>query len=176
MGTFKKILTLLFLSGTIVVTSLFFLSCQNKPSELTPQQKETAKKEISDIGKYVIKSCEQLDINAAKKPYLNSPDFIIINPDGSYLNFQEFLNANTEAFKQFSAMKQETIKEDFRFLTKTQVLYTWFGKTEIELKSGEKMKFESYIGTMLFSKINNEWKIAYVHESASSLIQEQPKK
>lgn len=162
--------------GTLIMFSLFLVCCQNESAELTSQEKELAKKEISDIGKGVIQSVERLDIESALKPYANSPDFLMINPDGSYADYNGFKSTGTETFKQLHSMKQTTIKEEFRFLTKTQVLYTWFGRNEIELKTGEKIKNESYIGSMIFSKINNEWKIVYAHESASPPIQEEPKK
>jgi hypothetical protein len=176
MRAIKKQSTFFILLGTLIMFSLFFVSCQNESSELTPQEKEIAKKEISDIGKGVLQSIERLDIESALKPYLNAPDFLMINPDGSFADYNGFKRTGTETFKQLTSMKQTTIKEEFRFLTKTQVLYTWFGKNEIELKTGEKIKNESYIGSMLFSKINNEWKIVYAHESASPPIQEEPKK
>jgi hypothetical protein len=172
----KKSSTLFVYLGIAIISSLLLVSCQNESSEKTAQEKETAKKEISDIGKGIIQSVERLDIESALKPYLDSPDFLMINPDGSYQDYADFKSANTEAFKQLTSMKQTNIKEEFRFLSKTEVLYTWFGKNEIELKTGEKIKNESYIGTMLFSKINNEWRIVYAHESASPAIQEQVKK
>jgi hypothetical protein len=143
---------------------------------MTLQKKEIAKKEISDVAKDVLKSINRLNIESALKPYLNTPDFLMINPDGSYADYNGFKSTNTEAFMQLQSMKQTTLKEEFRFLTKTQVLYTWFGKNEIELKTGERIKNESHIGSMIFNKINNEWKIVYAHESKSPPIQEGPKK
>jgi hypothetical protein len=176
MKTIKKLVTFCFLLGTLIMSSHFFVSCHIESSEWTAQEKELVKKEISDIGKGVMQSVERLDIESALKPWYHSPDFLMINPDGSYADYHGFVSTNTEAFKQLNSMKESTIKEEFRFLTKTHVLYTWFGKREIELKSGEKIKNDSYIGTMLFSKINNEWKIVYAHESASPPIQEKSKK
>ncbi len=172
MTTIKKASALFVYWGTVIIFSLLLVSCQNESSEMTPKEKETAKKEISDIGKGIIQSVERLDIESAIKPYSDSPDFLMINPDGSYQDYAAFKSSNTEAFNQLTSMKQTNIKEEFRFLSKKQVLYTWFGKNEIELKTGEKIKNESYIGTMLFNKINNEWRIVYAHESASPPITE----
>ncbi|MDP3453610.1 MAG: hypothetical protein Q8R90_11735, partial [Bacteroidales bacterium] len=87
-----------------------------------------------------MQSVERLDIESALKPWSNSPDYLAIYPDGSYEDYYGFVSTNTEAFKQLNYMKETTIKEEFRFLTKTQVLYTWFGKREIELKTGEKIE------------------------------------
>lgn len=167
MNSIGKKSSLVVILVTLTMTPLFLFSCKNEPSELTSKEKETIKKEISARINEIVKGAKQLDIEAAMKPYSNSETFLIINPDGSFSDYNGMKNANAKSFKEMSSLNFTTINEEFRFLTNNQVLYTWFGKSEVELKSGEKMKFESYVGTMLFSKINNEWKIVYAHESAS---------
>ncbi len=162
--------SLLFFMGTIILFSL--TSCQNQSTEFewTEQEKEIAKKEISNVVKVIIENAEKVDVQSAIEPYLNSPEFMLVNPDGSVDNYDNFKNKATESFNQFTAYNQTTIKEEYRFLNKDLVLYTWIGKAEIILKTGEKMNFKSYVGTMLFSKLNNEWRITYAHESASPPI------
>lgn len=174
----KKILLL---AGVLILTSTLCTGCKNEDnskelnnlsSEMTNEEKEIAKKEISDVGAFVIENAIKLDVETAMKPYLNDAEFLVVNPDGTYADYAKMKTSNIETFEQLSSFKQTTIKEEFRFITKTDVLYTWFGKNEIELKIGEKITNESYIGTMLFKKINDEWKIVYAHESASPGIQE----
>ncbi|MBE9468065.1 MAG: hypothetical protein IMY72_07060 [Bacteroidetes bacterium] len=161
--------SLLFFMGTLILFSFTLTSCQNKSSkfEWSEKEKEIAKKEISNVVKGVIENAEKADFQSAMKPYLNSPEFTIINPDGSIDDYKNFKIKGIESFKQLTAYYQTTIKEEYRFLNKDLVLYTWIGKAEIELKTGEKMNFESYVGTMLFNKLNNEWKITYAQETAS---------
>jgi len=161
--------SLLFFTGTIILFSLTLTSCQNQSAEFewTEKEKEIAKKEISNVAKVIIESAEKVDIQSALEPYLNSPEFMVVNPDGSIDNYDNFKINGTESFKQFTSYNQTTIKEEYRFLNKGLVLYTWIGKAEIVLKTGEKMNFDSYVGTMLFRKLNNKWRITYVHETAS---------
>jgi len=161
--------SLLFFTGTIILFSLTLTCCQNQSAEFewTEKEKEIAKKEISNVAKVIIESAEKVDIQSALEPYLNSPEFMVVNPDGSIDNYDNFKINGTESFKQFTAYNQTTIKEEYRFLNKGLVLYTWIGKAEIVLKTGEKMNFDSYVGTMLFRKLNNKWRITYVHETAS---------
>ena len=169
MKPINNLSSLLFFMGTIILFSFTFTSCQNQSTEFewTEKEKEIARKEISNIAKVIIESAERVDIQAALEPYLNSPEFIVVNPDGSCDNYDNFKIKGIEAFEQFTAYNQTTIKEEYRFLNKDLVLYTWIGKAEIELKTGEKINFESYVGTMLFRKLSNKWKITYAHESAS---------
>ena len=161
--------SLLFFMGTIILFSFTLTSCQNQSAEFewTEKEKEIAKKEISNVAKVIIESAEKVDIQSALEPYLNSPEFMVVNPDGSIDNYDNFKINGTESFKQFTAYNQTTIKEEYRFLNKDLVLYTWIGKAEIVLKTGEKMSFDSYVGTMLFRKLNSKWRITYAHETAS---------
>lgn len=178
----KKILLL---TVALLFTSTLFSGCKNQnkskeqnslSSEMSTEEKEIVKKEISAVGKFVIENAAKLDPETAMKPYLNDPEFLVINTDATYGDYAKMRTSNIEAFKQLFSFKQTTIKEEFRFLTKMEVLYTWFGKNEIELKTGGKITNESYIGTMLFKKINNKWKIVYAHESASPAIEEKVRK
>ena len=148
---------------------------QNK-NVLTDREKESAKKEISAQIETIIRGGKNLDIETAMQPYSNTEKFLIINPDGSVSGYQKMKSDNAEAFKKMRSLNFTTVNQEFRFLSESQVLLTWFGKSEVELKSGEKIKYESYIGTMLFSKENGEWKITYAHETASPPIQESPNK
>ena len=161
----------------LLVTSTLSISCKNSnnlnttsndnPNQITELEKETAKKEIRNVAIFILEHINKLDIETALKPYLNSPDFLLINPDGTYLDYAKFRVTNIDFFKQLVAFNQTTIKEEFRFITKTEVLYTWFGKSVMTLKTGERITNDSYIGTMIFKKINNEWRITFAQESTS---------
>ncbi|MFI1770248.1 hypothetical protein [Thalassobellus citreus] len=166
----------LIFTGTIILFSFLTLtSCQNQSTEFewTEKEKEIAKKEISNVAKMIIESAEKVDIQSAIEPYLNSSEFMVVNPDGSIDNYDNFKINGIKSFKQFTAYNQTTIKEEYRFLNKDLVLYTWIGKAEIILKTGEKMNFDSYVGTMLFNKLNNKWRITYAHETASPPVIEE---
>lgn len=168
MKRIRKKTSVIVLAGTFILTSLSLFSCKNESSELTSKEKETIKKEISAQVEKIVKGAGQLNIEMAMSPYSNASDFLVVNPDGTFLDYNGMKEANTESFKQLNSMKFVTKNEQFKFLTKNKVLLTWYGQNEFEMKTGEKMKIESYVGTMLFKKIDNEWKIVYAHESASS--------
>jgi hypothetical protein len=168
MNRIKQKKSIIFLAGTFIFTFLTLFSCKNESSELTTEEKETAKKEILAQVEKIVLGAAQLNIEMAMGPYSSSTDFLVINPDGTFLNYNGMKEVNTESFKQLNSMEFSTKNEEFRFLTKNKVPLTWYGKNKFELKSGEKMKIDSYVGTMLFEKINNEWKIVYAHESTSA--------
>lgn len=167
------------LTSIIFYSSVLLLSCQTndnrnaavtQTTELSSGDKEAAKKEISGRIEEIIKGAKELNVKAALKPYSSDPDFKIVNPDASVTDFKTMENVQADAFKTLASLNFTTIKQDFTFLTKDLVLCTWTGKNEFELKTGEKMKIDPYVGSMLFRKRNNEWKIIYAHETTASPV------
>lgn len=154
---------------------LILVSCQNETglqeTELSSDEEETAKKEIAARIEEIIEGGKKLDIQAAIKPYSDSAEFKLVTPDGRVTDYATMKNEQMEFSKQLTSLLFTTVKQDFKFLSKTLVLCTWTGTNEFELKTGERFKIEPYIGSMLFSKTGNEWKIIYAHESAAPPVQ-----
>ena len=156
--------------------SIVFYSCQtndytkvkvDQTTELSVAEEETAKKEISARIEEIIKGAKALNVDAALNPYSNDINFKIENPDASVADFATMKNAQAESFKTLASLNFTTIKQDFTFLEKDLVMCTWTGRNEFELNSGEKMKIDPYVGSMLFRKKNNEWKIIYAQETTA---------
>ena len=145
-------------------------------TEISSDEKESTKKEISGRIDEIIKGVKELNVDVALKPYSSDPSFRIVNTDASVTDYQTMKNGQTEVFRTVKSISFTTIKEDFQFLSKDLVICTWTGRNEFELKTGEKMKIDPYAGSMLFSKKNNEWKIIYAHESSAQPVKVEFKK
>jgi ketosteroid isomerase-like protein len=165
-------------TNLLITLVLFFLfgCAKQEPIQMTPQEQETAKKEIREVINLNCQACEKLDVEADLQQYSNSPDYIFINTDGAMMDFQGAKKLTAEFFKSLSSCKLTTVKDEFRFLPNNIVLYAWLGKCEMTLKTGEHLKIDTYGATNVFSKINNQWKIIYSEESALPPVQEKPKK
>ncbi len=141
---------------------LFFLfGCtKQEPKQMTPQGQETAKKEIKDVVNVIFQGLEKLDAEAAFQPYLNTPDFILFTVYGTMADYQGAKKEHAAWFKTLSSIKVTTIKEEFRFLPDNIIIYPWLGKFEMTLKTGEQMAVDFGV-TMIFRKIDNQWKVIY---------------
>ncbi len=137
---------------------------------MSNDEKENAKREISARVDEIVKGANSLNVDTAIKPYADEQDFKIVNPDASVTDYQMMKKTQYEAFKSLTSMSFKTIKQDFTFFEKDLVMCTWSGSNEFQLKSGEKMKIEPYVGSMLFRKRNNEWKIVYAHETTAAPV------
>jgi hypothetical protein len=173
------------LPSIILFSFVLLFSCRSnenrntadtQKTELSASEKEVAKKEISGRINEIINGVKELNAEAALKPYSNDPDFKIVSPDASVTDFTKMMKVQTESFNSVKSMSFTTVNEDFRFLSKDLIMCTWTGKNEFELKTGEKMKIDPYVGSMLFSKKDNEWKIIYAHESSAQPVKVESKK
>jgi ketosteroid isomerase-like protein len=152
----------------IISLALFFLSgyARKEPVQMTPQEQETAKKEIRKVVEIIFHSLEKMDVDALFQLYSNSPDFIFFTTDGSMMDLQQAKIHNAAWFKSLSALKVTTIGDDFRFLPGNIVICGWIGKFDMTLGSGEQLKINKFGITFIFRKIENHWKVIYQHSSA----------
>ncbi|WP_316828136.1 YybH family protein [Pedobacter miscanthi] len=143
---------------SIFVTATSFLA----PYRVSAQETR-AEKEISNINTQFINYVNTQDIKGILSEY--APEIKSINPDGSVNNYQGISEGLAKAFKYVKKLKYTKNKEEFKILSQTMVLCTWTGTVEIELQSGQKMKNYPHIASLLFTKVNNSWKIVYEHTS-----------
>jgi hypothetical protein len=154
----------------VLLIPLVLIGCRPQTHEMTPQEKETAKREIAGILDSIVRACNQLDCQKALMPYSDSPDFMGVNTDGSVCDFDALRDNNTALFNAVSSFTFTTTKVDFHFIGDKSVLCTWIGSSEIILKTGEHVRTPTLVSTLLFSRLSDEWKITYSHQSASPLI------
>jgi ketosteroid isomerase-like protein len=149
----------------IFVAMLFLFGCmKQEPIQMTTQEQVTAKKEIKEVVNLIFQGLEKLDVEKAFQPYLNTSDFILFTVYGNMVDYQGAKNEHTAWFKTLSSIKVTTIREKFRFLPDNTVIYPWFGKFEITLKAGQQVTVDFGV-TMIFRKINNQWKVVYQQTS-----------
>ena len=136
--------------------------------ELTADEKEDIKKAISKRIDEIIQGAKELNVDKAASVYSDDAEFKIVNPDATVTDFATMKKGQAEGFKGLNSLNFATIKQDFTFLSKDLVMCTWTGKNEFELKSGEKMKIEPYVGSLLFKNKDGVWKIIYAHETTAT--------
>lgn len=182
------------------ILMLFILvGCASKQNDqLTQQQKDQIKKEIKAVGDSIMSKIERLDARWVDY-YLDSPDWGMVNADGSRWDFQTFKNVQPDFFNSIISWKWTTTHQDFIFITKDIVICAWDGKDETILKSGDKITADSVLNrlyvkdetilksgdkitydphayTIVFKKVKGQWKVIYQHDSGIPITQKADKK
>ena len=141
----------------------------NAPT-MTAEQKQAIETEISGLTKKFFQYVQKLDIEKCMTFFDNTPDFLAVNPDGTLGDYNALKKLNADGFSQMTALTVVPKKEAIRVLSDSLVLYTFSMEQDATLKTGQKMKYESVAGTMLFTKINGAWKATFYHESDSAPV------
>lgn len=153
---------------TFITLSLFYFSvcASQEPVQMTSQQQENAKKQIREAVKVILQNLEKMDADALFQSYSDASPLIFFTTDGSKIGLVEAKNHHSAWFKSLSSLKVTTITDDFRFLHGNNVIFSWIGKFEMTLGSGQRLKIDKFGITFIFTKIDSQWKVIYQHSSA----------
>lgn len=171
-----------FIAVSILFASILCIGCKNssdtqintsEKTEMTTAEKETAKTEISNTNTQIVSNLNALNAEASMQGY--SKNLKSVSVTGATLTYQELEAGNKAAFAGLNSFNLTKVSEDFLFISETYVLCTWTGTLEVELKTGERFKNDVHTASLLYSKIDNEWKIVYEHGSetpAKAVVEE----
>jgi ketosteroid isomerase-like protein len=159
----------LWLLTVLTVLFIVFLLGSATPltAQMTSQEQETVKKEITEAVGTIFTNLQNLDAEALYQSYAESTDFIQITTAGEMADFQTAKHEHANWFMTLSSLKVMRVSEAFRFLPGNTVIYYWFGKFEMTTKNGVQLKMDKFGTTFIFSKKGNQWKV--ILQQASSL-------
>lgn len=137
---------------------------------LSYSEKGKIKKELQEAIHTLIAGCEALDMELAFGIFSSSPDFLMMGTDGSLCDYQTYLNNNINYLMTCENFKLTTFQEEIRILDRDMAVFSWGYRVEATLKTGEQDIIENAGASFVFSKVNDEWKVVYYHESSVPLI------
>jgi len=158
----------------VAVLLLTCLACTSRQSDqLTQQQKDQIKDELKAIGDSVIARWERLDAVGALEYY--SPD-LLVAADSLLIDFQVYKKGWVDFNTSVASIKVTPIREDFTFITNDVVIWTWFGKDETTLKTGDKETYNPHTYVSVFKKVAGQWRGIYLCSSGTPVVQKAGKK
>ena len=151
-----------------VLLVVFLIGCSTHVvAQMTSQEQETAKKEITETVGTIFKNLQNMDAESLYQSYAESPDFVQISTEGTMVDFQNAKNLHAKWFTTLSSLNVTLVKETFRFLPCNTVIYIWLGKFEMRTKQGLQLKVDKFGITFIFRKVDSQWKV--IQQQGSSL-------
>jgi hypothetical protein len=184
---------------TIIALSLlsFTNKIQAQSDLLTQQQKDQIKKDILVVCDSISVRLQRLDAGWLDY-YIDSPDWAMLNADGTRWDYQTTRKVQPDFFNSVISYKWTVINQKFIFLTKDIVICSIDSKDKAILKSPDKIKansnlnglfandestmtgdiinYEPHAYTLIFKKIDGQWKVIYSHDSGFPVVQKADKK
>lgn len=102
-------------------------------------------------------------VEKVKEMYWNNDDFICINDSESY-SYNKLMEATKEGVKPVSKfqLKRDSIK--FQLIDRDNALVVVSGTLTVVLTDSTKVTYKPYFCSILFRKIDTNWKIAYFQQ------------
>ncbi len=143
-----------------------YFGCTSQQSEeLTQQQKDQISHEVKAASDSLWARWCRLDAKGTMVYFSDSPEFVALNPDGSQLDFQSYQKMTYGVIDSASALTMTPAWETILVLSKDAAVYAFQGRSEIFLKSGQRMAFDPYAITLVMKKQARAWKVVQVHQS-----------
>ena len=149
----------------LILLPILCLACGNKSQNiLSEQEKEVIVNELKSYMNQIIDNNESGNPEKALELYLDSPDFISIS-NGVISDYETFVNTNKQFFSALDSQKYSNSEMIFTFIDKENVILTWKCTALYRMTGGQELKVDPYAATLIFSKVNEDWKIIYGHGS-----------
>ena len=146
--------------------SVVVVSCTTMTNQpLTSEQKDALISEIKPVLTQIIENSEKGILDKALEPYLNSSEFIGIS-NGQVFDYNGMEQGNKQYFEAMTTQKFTEKLLKYSFINADNVIVTWGGSAIAELKDGQKLNVDPFTATLLFTKIEGNWKVIYSHESS----------
>ena len=150
---------------TIFLAMLFAcFSCGTNNKPVSDAQKEKIKGEVNEVVNTIFKGAEEANFEMATEPWLDSPDFVLIN-NGMTLSYKEVVDAFKPLFGTLLNQKITIVDEEYAVLDKSTVLYTTNCNSLMNFKDGHSTLADPEAMLFMFKKINNRWKVIYAVDS-----------
>ncbi|MFO7617123.1 MAG: nuclear transport factor 2 family protein [Bacteroidales bacterium] len=138
-----------------------------KDPPLTGQEIYRITNEVKEASEYLMTGWAALDGETAIKSF--SPEMVSCY-EGRLLDY----DAYRESWAIYTGAREDIritpVEDDFIILTREFVIYSWVGRVEERIKSGESVEYNPIRYTNLFKKSDGEWWIIFAQSSGVPVI------
>ena len=137
----------------------------NNQSTVNQTEKEKIVDEVESVINSYFNACRNLDAKKAfKELFSESPDFIYIGIDGSFMNYNDIYKMVSQVFNAFE--KAEFIIHDTKIrVISPDVALASVNFTDSFYSQETKETYPNCGATFILNKIDDKWKIIHFHES-----------
>ena len=151
----------------IIGIALLFSCTNNSTNEaLSNEEKLKITSEVDSLLKIVTSAYSARDMNSAFRFYDQSENFRYVGLNASMFDLNTLKSITSETYeKQFSEYKMDIVKREIvvydNDLANSIITYN----LDFTLTTNEKFRYENVIASILWRKINNEWRVIFQSES-----------
>lgn len=148
----------------IIPLLILLISCNPVSNTFTETQKKAVEEEAKTVIGKVFDVLESADGMKRMEICDNSPEFAFVLFDRIY-SYDELKTFVAQALSDAEKETFETKSDKYTIIAPGCFTYSWHGKINIFLNSGDTLSYEDYFSTWTFIKKEKSWKMISGHES-----------
>jgi len=151
----------------LVITTVLFACNQKSNSELGEARKHKIQRELQRVINQIHEAAAHVDKTKLYEVFsFASNNFLYMETTGAFYD----QTAYKQMVRQFyGPLKSEIIEkgdEKYTYLADDNVLWSYSGALTATYKNGQEIKYQPFGMSMLFRKINGQWKVVFLQESS----------
>jgi hypothetical protein len=159
----------------LIPVLLLLTACSTGVTSLTEEQKDKVKREGELAVQELLNAFSVNDSAKVMAMTLSGPELSMVGASG-VLNYSDLRKLINQFFPKIEKQTFETKTEKYVVIDPACFIFTWYGKNGVYFRNGESIIYDDYLISMVFRKINGEWKMVYDHESLKYPMPEDPVK
>jgi hypothetical protein len=150
------------------VLLLFALGCTTRQGEeLTQPQQDQVKNEVKAVGDSIVARWLRLDGGGAMEYY--APDVVLVY-DTAKMDFQTYKRGWLAYDSAAASIRVALRREDILPLARNLAVWTWVGRVEIALKSGDTTITDPQVYSLVMKKVAGRWLVGYSVSSGVGVL------
>jgi hypothetical protein len=151
---------------------MLFACSKKSNSTLSEVQKKQILNDIQPVITQIQEAAANVDTTKLYEvfSFMNN-DFTYVETSGEFYNATAYKNMVRQFYAPLSAEIIEKGVEKYTYLSPDNVLWSYSGALVANYKNGQVVRYEPFGMTMLFRKVDNNWKVVFLQESTQEHAQ-----
>lgn len=155
--------------ATVAIFTLVLLGCNpgdhpKKPTQMTPEETEMIKNEISTLMEVVVEGLETNDPDKLFRDFWRSDSASFYLNGMAMQGYDEIIGGFSQGMESRKNTKMTLSSEEIVVLDKNAAMHLAEFTNSMILTNDSTMTVKGY-WSAVFKKINGQWKVVHVHES-----------
>jgi ketosteroid isomerase-like protein len=151
--------------NSLLVATILFSCTQKSDSKLSEEQKKRIQEEIQPVIVKLYDAAAHADTAKLYDLFSFEDDFTYIEITGEFYNEAAYKQMAGQWFNTITSEVIEKGAEKYNYINEDNVIWSYSGALTATYKDGRKEKYNPFGMTLIFKKINNQWKAVFIQES-----------
>ena len=156
----------------LLITTMLFSCTKKSNSALSEEQKKQILNDIQPVIAQIHEAAANVDTTKLYEVFsFADNDFMYVETSGAFYDKTAYKNMVRQFYAPLTGEIIEKGTEKYTYLSADNVLWSYSGALIATYKNGQQVRYETFGMTMLFRKVDSNWKVVFLQESTQEHAQ-----